>query len=70
MHKWYLKTVEDQKEKLQDDVEKLIDFSYLGDRINSGGGCEATVTSRTRLGWATYRECQDLLCRKKLSESH
>ena len=26
--------VEDQEEKLHDDVETVTDFSYLGDRIN------------------------------------
>ena len=31
----------DQKEKLHDDTETVTGFSYLGDRINSGGGCEA-----------------------------
>ena len=46
--KGYHKNVEDQKEKLHDDVETVIDFSYLGDRINSVGGCEVAVTSRTR----------------------
>ena len=56
---------EDQKEKLHDEVETVTEFSYLGDRINSGGGCEAAITSRTRIGWAKIRECQDLLCLKK-----
>ena len=35
--------------------------------MNSGGGCEAAVTSRTRFVWVRYRDCQDLLCRKKIS---
>ena len=62
--------VEDQEEKLDEDVETEIDFSYLGDRIYSGGGCEAAVTSRTRLGWAKFRDCYDLLYSKKfLSKS-
>ena len=51
-------------EKLHDDVE-TVRVSYLGDRINSGGGCVAAVTSRTRLGWVKLREFQDLLCRHK-----
>ena len=57
--------MQDQKEKWHDDVETVTEFSYLGDRINSGGGCVAAVTSRTRLGWAIFRECQYLLCGKK-----
>ena len=40
--------VEDQEEKLHDDVETAIYFFYLGDRINCGGGCEAAVTCRSR----------------------
>ena len=31
----------DQKEKLHYDVETVTDLSYLCDRINSSGGCEA-----------------------------
>ena len=36
----------EQKEKLCDEVES--EFTYLGDRLNAGGGCEAAVTDRTR----------------------
>ena len=43
------KNVDDQGEKLHDYVKTVTDFSYLGDRINSGG-CEADLISRTRLG--------------------
>ena len=46
-------------------VETATKFSYLGDRIDSGGGFVAAVTSSTRLGWAKFRECQDLLCGRK-----
>ena len=60
--KGFHENVEDQKEKLHDDVETVTEFSYLGDRINSGDVCESAVTSRTRLGRAKYRECQDSLC--------
>ena len=34
---------------------------YLGDRVSAGGGCEASVTSRTRCGWVMIRECSELL---------
>ena len=63
--KGHNKNIEDQKEKLHDDVETVTEFSCLGDRINSGGGCEATITYRTRIGRTKFRECQDTLCRKK-----
>ena len=42
------KNVEDQNQKLHDDVETVTRYSYLGVRINSGE-CEAAVTSGTRL---------------------
>ena len=31
------------------------EFTYLGDRVNAAGGCEAAVIGRTRCGWA---ECE------------
>ena len=46
-------------------METVTDYSFLGDRINSRGGCEAAVTSRTRIGWLIFRDCQDLLCGRK-----
>ena len=63
-HKGHYKNVEDQNEKLHDE-ETVTEFSFQGDRINSECGCEAAVTFRTRLGWGKFRECEDLLCRKK-----
>ena len=62
--KGYNEHVEDQKEKLHDDVETVTEFSYLGDRINTGGGCEAAVASRIRLELVKFLECQYLLCIK------
>ena len=58
------KNVEYHKVKLHDVVETVTEYSYLGDGINSGGGCVAAVTSRTRMRWAKVRECKDLPCRK------
>ena len=52
------------RKKIFEDVETVIDFSYLDDRIYSRGGCEAAVASRTRLGWIKFIDCQDLLCGK------
>ena len=37
----------EQEEKLCDVVETVREFTYLGDRVSAGGGCEATVTART-----------------------
>ena len=47
-----------------EDVETVTDFSYVCNRIYSRGGCEAAVTSRTRLGWVKLRDCQDLIFKK------
>ena len=30
--------------------DSLRDFAYLGDRVSTGGGCEAAMTARTRCG--------------------
>ena len=40
----------EQEEKLCDEVETVREFTYLGDRVSAGGGCEAAVTARTRCG--------------------
>ena len=42
-------------------METAREFTYLGDRVSAGGGCEAAVTARTRCGWAKYMECGELL---------
>ena len=51
----------DQKETLHDGVKIVTDFSYLGDKINSGGGFEAAV----RIWIDKLIECLDLLCGNK-----
>ena len=51
----------EQEEKLCDDVETVMEFTYLGNRVSVGGGCEAAVTARTRCGLVKYRECGELL---------
>ena len=38
----------EQEEKLCDEVETVREFTYLGDRVSAGEGCEAAVTARTR----------------------
>ena len=40
----------EQEERLSDEVETLRQFTYLGDRVSAGGGCEDVVTARTRCG--------------------
>ena len=42
-------------------------FSYLGDRMNASGGCEAAVTARARIGWVKFKEREELLNSKRFS---
>ena len=51
----------EQEEKLCVEVEILSEFTYVGDRMSEGVGCEAAFTARTRSGWAMFRECGELL---------
>ena len=48
----------DSIEKLCDEVEKVNEFCFLGNRLNVSGGCEAAVTVRLRIGWVRFRECE------------
>ena len=50
----------EQAIKLCDEVEAVSEFTYVGDRVIAGGGCEAAVTARTRCGWVKFRECVEL----------
>ena len=34
----------EHEEKLCDEVQTANEFTYLGDRVSAGGGCEAAVT--------------------------
>ena len=49
--------VVEQEEKLCDEVKTVMKFTYLGERVSIGGGCEAAVTAITRCGWVMLREC-------------
>ena len=42
-------------------METVWEFTYLGDRVSAGGGCEAAVTVRTRCRWVKFMECSELL---------
>ena len=50
------------KVKLCDELETVSGFTYIGDRVSAGGGCEADVTARTWCWWVKFRECSELLC--------
>ena len=51
----------DSVEELCEEVETVIGFCYLGDRVKAGGGCEAAATERAKIGWVKFRECRELL---------
>ena len=38
-----------------------MEFTYHGDRVSAGGGCDSAVTARTRYEWVKFRECDELL---------
>ena len=52
-------------ENLCDGVETVNEFCYVGDKLKTGGGCEAKVTARMRSGWNKFRECIELLLGKR-----
>ena len=47
----------EQEDKLCDEVETVREFTYRGDWVSDGGGCEAAVTAGTNCGWVRFREC-------------
>ena len=51
--------------KLCNEVERVNEFCYLGDRLNASGGCEVAVTTRIRIGWVRFRKCGELLLGNK-----
>ena len=54
-------------EKLCDGLETITKFTYLGDRLNTTGGCEIAVTARSRIGWIKFRECSEILKGRRFS---
>ena len=53
--------VVEQEVELCDGVETVREFTYLGDRVGAGGGCEAAVTVRSRCWLVKCRECGEVL---------
>ena len=51
----------EQEARSCDEVVTVREFTYLGDRVSSGGGCEAAATVRITCGWVKLRECSELL---------
>ena len=42
-------------------METVSEFTYLGDRMSGGGGCEAAVAARQRCGLLKLMECSVLM---------
>ena len=65
--KGMMKGTVDSIEKLCDEVDTVNGFCYLGDRLNSSGGCEAAVAARVRIGYIRFRECGEILLGNRFS---
>lgn len=52
---------------LNDGIERVESFVYLGDKLNAGGGCLSAVMARVRVGWMKFRELSGVLCGRKWS---
>ena len=50
-----------------DQVDFVKSFCYLEDRLNAGGGSDAAVTARMRIGSITFRKCGEQLHGRKFS---
>ena len=46
----------------------MIEFRYICDQVPAFGACEVAVIAIARYGWVVFRECVDLLYKKKLKE--
>ena len=44
----------EQEERLCNEVETVREFTYLGDSVSVGRGCEAAVTARTICAWVEF----------------
>ena len=60
-------TIREAETGLNDGIEKVKSFVYLGDKLNAGGGCLSAVTARVCVGWVKFRELSGMLCGRKWS---
>ena len=54
-----------QQDVMCDEAKTVKGFCYLSNRLNASGRCEAAVTARTRLRWKKFRECGEILFKKR-----
>jgi hypothetical protein len=52
---------------LNDGIERVESYVYLGNKLNAGGGYLNAVTSRVHVGWMKFRELHGVLCGRKWS---
>ena len=55
-----------EQEECCDEVETVWEYTYLGDRVRTGGGCEDALTARTIFGWHGRRfalKLKGVVCR-------
>ena len=48
-------------EKLNDDVETVKEFCYLGNALKVSDGSEMTAVTRRRIRWMRFRGCAEVL---------
>ena len=53
-------------ESMVDGLEIVDNFCYLGDMIQSYGGCDGAVRDRVRKGWSKFRELSSVLCNRRI----
>ena len=54
-----------QEENIGNEVKTLREFTYVGDTVSGSGGCEASVTARTKFGLVWLPEYGELLCGRR-----
>ena len=55
----------EEVEELYHVLVTVREFTYNGNRVSAGEGCEAALTVRTICGWVKFRECDELLYSRK-----
>lgn len=49
------------------DIDKVLRLCYLGDMMESGGGCGAALRTGIKAAWRKWREHSMLLTRKQIT---
>ena len=54
-------------ERLNDDVETVETFCYLGDGLNARSGSKMTTVTSTRIGWIRFCKCGKVFYERRVS---